>query len=359
MSPPRLLRLLLVLAVTSSFGGCSVAATPRAENYEITVFFGQVPSLYEGSGVKIMGSAAGEVRDIALEPANDRVKVVLSVPSDIPVRADARAAIISTTIIGERNVVLYPPWEPGKARLKPGSVIPEGRTDPPVEVDDALEAFARLADSVDTANLRSNVASAADLLRGNGAKINSGLGTIGDLTRNLAAQDQRLVSVAVSLNELAGSLNERDDRLKALFTAFNDAGGMLADERARLRGFLTGLESVVRNGDGLVQAYHEELPSAMADLSELVMTLKVNSASLAESIASIASLADVAVKAWDRDRHAITLRIALNATARTWLQPLFDAMGWGKVPCAAPPLGNCPGTTRTPPGRGRGKGGRG
>ena len=52
--------------------------------------------------------------------------------------------------------------------------------------------------------------------------------------------------------------------------------------------------------------------------------------------------ADVAVQACDRERHVATVRVVVHGTIRAWLQPLFDALGWGTVPCLPDKrLGNC------------------
>ncbi|MEO3788350.1 MlaD family protein [Actinocorallia sp. B10E7] len=330
---------LLALTVMTTAGGCS--AVGGGGTYELTVFFAKTPSLYEKSRVKIMGANVGTIERIEVDNANNRVKAKLLIDGDIPIPADAHAAIVSANTVGERNIVLYPAWKPGAERMKPGTVIPQERTDLPVEIDDALSAFTTLAESVDPEKLRSTFKGGADLVRDNGEDINHGLQTIGDLTNNLAAQDKRLISLATSLNDLAGSLNRRDEKLKALFKAFNDAGGLLGDEREQLRGFLSGLEAVIRQGDVVIKVYHEKLPSTVADLSEIVMTMKANSGSTAEAIAALADFAGVVVKAWDPKRHVVTVRLPPGGIARAWLQPIFTAMGWGSVPCLDAPLGNC------------------
>ncbi len=341
----RQLAALLAIALTGTLGGCS--AVGGTGTYTLTAYFAKTPSLYEKSRVKVMGANVGTIEDIEVERESQRVKVTMTVRSDVPVPADAHAAILATNTIGERNIVLYPAWKPGTPRIAPGTVIPQERTDLPVEIDDALAAFTTLAQSIDPEQLRKTFKDGAELLDGNGQDVNRALQVIGDVTGDLAAQDQRIVSLASSLNDLAGSLNRRDEKLKALFKAFNDAGGLLADEREQLRGFLSGLEAVIRQGDVIVQVYHEQLPSTVTDLSELVMTLKANSGSVAEAIQSLARFTDVVVKAYDPRRKIVTVRLQLSAIARTWLQPIFTALNWGRVPCLQPPYGNCAGKTIT------------
>ncbi|WP_106400431.1 MCE family protein [Actinocorallia populi] len=335
----RPLSALLALSLTAALGGCS--AVGGSGTYTLTAYFTKTPSLYEKSRVKVMGANVGTIDKIEVDQATQKVKVTLSVRGDVPVPADANAAVVSANTIGERNIVLYPAWKPGMQKIKPGTVIPEERTDLPVEIDDALDAFTTLAQSIDPEKLGSTFRGGADMLRDNGEDINGALQTVGDLTGDLAAQDERIISLATSLNELAGSLNERDDKLKALFKAFNDAGGMLADERNQLRGFLAGLEAVIRQGDVIVEVYHEKLPSTVTDLSEIVMTMKANSGSVGQAIEGMARLTQAVTKAYDPKRKLVTIRLQLSAITRAWLQPIFTAAGWGELPCLDQPFGNC------------------
>ncbi|GAA0956474.1 MCE family protein [Actinocorallia libanotica] len=335
----RPLTVLLALSMTGALGGCSAVGT--GGTYKLTAYFAQSPSLYEKSRVKVMGANVGTIDKIEVDQATQRVKVTMSVRGDVPVPADAHAAIVSANTIGERNIVLYPAWKPEKPKMKPGAVIPLERTELPVEIDDALAAFTTLSESIDPKQLSSAFRGGANMLRDNGEDINGALETVGELTNDLAAQDERMVSLLTSLNELAGSLNRRDEKLKALFKAFNDAGGMLADEREQVRGFLSGLEAVIRQGDAIVEVYHEKLPSTVTDLSEIVMTMKANTGSMAQAIESLASITGAVVKAYDPKRKVVTIRLQLNAVARAWLQPVFTAMGWKDVPCLDAPFGNC------------------
>jgi len=329
----------LALALVTGVGGCSAVGL-GSSTHTMTVYFARTPSLYEKSRVKVMGANVGTIDKIVVD--GTRVKATLSVDADVPIPADVHAAIVSVNTIGERNIVLYPPWKPGMAKAQDGMVIPQERTDLPVEIDDALSAFTDLSKSIDATKLRETFQNGAGLLKGHGQGVNDALKTIGDLTSNLAAQDQRIVSLATKLNTLAISLNNRDEKLKTLFKAFNDAGGMLADERNNLQAFLAGLEAVIKSGAVIVDDYTVKLPSTVATLSEIVLTLKSNSGSLAEAITSLAKFSDMAVdKIWDRKRHLVTVRLQMSAIVRAWLQPLFTANGWGPVPCSGPPFSNC------------------
>ncbi|WP_106401731.1 MCE family protein [Actinocorallia populi] len=342
MTAPRtFLAAALSGALMLGLGGCGVVGEDGG--YPVVVYFEKTPALYEASRVKVMGSNVGVVEDLRIE--DDKVRVRLRVDSGVPLPSGVRATIAAESAIGERSVILFPAWRPGDGREKPGAVIPIERTEPAVEIDEALTAFTDLAESVDPAKVSRLVGTGADLVEGRGDSINRALSTTSELADDLAAQDERLVSVAEGLRDLSSSLNDRDEKLRRLIDSFATVSGQLADERTRLKNFLVGLETLIRTGDVVIRAYREKLPTTLVKTSTLVMTLKANSASLAKTITGLARFTDLAVSTWDRENDVSAIRIQLNATMRIWLQPIFDAMNWGEVPCLERPIGNCAGET--------------
>ncbi|OLT11997.1 hypothetical protein BJF79_04175 [Actinomadura sp. CNU-125] len=151
------------------------------------------------------------------------------------------------------------------------------------------------------------------------------------------------MSLAGGLRTLAAELNERDKRLGELIDSFGTVSHDLTVERARLTQFIQGLAAAIRESRVLVTAYKETLPSTVSDLSNIVLSLKANAGSLNQAIDALGTFADVAVEGWDKKNHVATIRVVVQGSVRAWLQPLFDAMGWGTVPCleGQPALGNC------------------
>ncbi|WP_168221279.1 MCE family protein [Actinomadura sp. WMMA1423] len=336
--PRRPVAAAAALALTAALGGCGVGSEPT---YRMTVYFAKAPSLYEQSRVKVMGADAGTITSIRAE--RNRVRVEIEVRRSVPVPAGVHAAIDSSDVLGERFVTLHPVWRPGMPKAPPGAVVPQERTELPVEIDDALAAFARLNESIDGSALGPAVHRAAGAVRGRGGGINDALHDTSGLTRDLAAQDKKITSLARGLHDLAASLNGRDRQLSDLLDSFSTTSRTLSEERTRLRDFVAGLAAAIRKSDVLITAYRETLPDTVADLSDIVLSLKGNAAALTQAIDGLGRFADVAVQAWDRRNHVATIRVVVHATVRAWLQPLFTAMGWGTVPCAedAPALADC------------------
>jgi len=334
----RVIAALAALTMAAATGGCSVI--DGGGTYRVTVYFSKAPSLYERSQVKVMGIPAGTITDIRHE--GGRVRVELDIDEEVPLPAGVHATIMSANALGERFIQLHPAWKKGEPKARPGTVIPIERTELPVEIDDALDAFGKLGDSIDPKSLGDSIASGADGLRGKGGDINRALQATATLTSDLAAQDERLVKLARELRSLATTLNEREKRLTELIDSFSATSRQLAEERAELQRFIVGLAQAIRKSDVLITSLRETLPGTVADMSNIIMTLKANAGTLNQTIEALAEFTDVAVQAWDRERHVATVRVVVHGTVRVWLQPLFDALGWGTVPCLPnKQLGNC------------------
>lgn len=334
-------RLLVALLVLMASSGCSLLG---AQPYRLTAIFSAAPSLYEQARVKVMGLDAGTVEDIAIQ--GDKVRVTMSIDPQIPLPADVKAVVAPQNTLGERNVVLYPPWKPGNQKIAPGATIPLDRTDLPVEIDDALDAFTKLTDALDADKMGDVAGNLADGVKGRGKTINNAIADTARLTDTLAKQDEQLIDLAKGLNRLATSLNERQGQVTRTVDALSEASAILAEERRRLRGFISGMADFVRRGDVLIEAYSERLPQAAGTLAELVLTVRANSASMAKAVKGAADFADVLIEAWDKENHLLKIRVVLNAMTRAWLQPLFDALNLGKVPCLPAGLSNCQGARK-------------
>ncbi|MFI6319014.1 MCE family protein [Nonomuraea sp. NPDC050556] len=337
----RLLAMLLTGVLVAASGGCTLLG---AQPYTVVAIFSSAPSLYEEARVKVMGLDAGTVEDISIQ--GDKVRVTMKVDPQIPLPADVKAVVAPQNTLGERNVVLYPPWKPGNQRFAAGATIPLERTDLPVEIDDALDAFTKLTDALDADKMGDVAGNLADGIKGRGKTINNAIADTAKLTDTLAKQDDQLVDLAKGLNRLATSLNKRQDQVTKTIDAFSETSAILAEERQRLRGFISGMADFVRRGDVLIEAYSERLPRAAGTLAELVLTVRANSDSMARAVKGAADFADVLIEAWDKENHLLKIRVVLNAMTRAWLQPLFDSLNLGKVPCLPAGLSNCQGGKR-------------
>lgn len=273
--------------------------------YHVTAYFKEGIALYPHSQVHVMGVDAGTVDDVTVE--RGRVRVDMTIHRDVPLPRDVTATISALTVIGERNVTLGPPWKPGMPKLRDGTTIPPERTTTPVEVDEALKAFKDLAKAIDPAVVSELITTGANTFDGHEASFNGLLHTTSSLTSDLAAQDDRILTAARNLHDLAAVANGRQAQLGHVIDAFGQASGLLADERDDIAGLLSGASRLVDQGTSLLDAYGGQLPTDLARLSRLGLTLEANEQVFSDLFESFPKTARGLVEAYDPKDNTIRL----------------------------------------------------
>lgn len=316
----------VVATLAAAAPGCSFEG---GGGYEITAHFARTVALYEESDVTVMGIRAGEVTAIDFE--GDEVVVTMRIDDDVPLPADATAAIAPQSLIGERNVVL-PPWKPGDDRMAPGAVIPLDRTIIPVEPDEALQAVTDLVQSLDPDAVNDLLVASAGALDGNGAVINRTLIELATLLPYLAAQDDELLALASDVDRLAAVLAARDAQIGRLLDDFATVAGVLAEERDAIITFVEAMTSLTREGQALLTAYEVTLPDDLDELAELSLTIQANASAVQQILPQLAALNLELIDAYDPEYKAIVGRGIVPRTVIDQLVPIFELLGI-PVPC--------------------------
>ncbi|WAJ43570.1 MCE family protein [Mycobacterium sp. Aquia_216] len=249
--------LVLTLAVASFLVGKKLWKDVEKNTY--SAYFTEANGLFVGDEIRILGVAVGVVDKIEPQPASS--KVTFSVEKQYAVPADARAAILSPSLVTSRAIQLVPAYS-GGPKLSPGASIPLSRTAVPVEWDDFRRQLEKLTDALQPTSpggvnsVGEFVNSAADNLRGQGdtardtvIKLSQAISALGDhaddifsTVRNL----QLLVSALSSSSDLLASFNrnlasvttvltnspnEVGNALQALDGALVDVRDFLAENR--------------------------------------------------------------------------------------------------------------------------------
>jgi phospholipid/cholesterol/gamma-HCH transport system substrate-binding protein len=201
------------------------------EKNTYSAYFVETNGLFIGDEIRILGVAVGVVDKVEPQPAGS--KVTFSVDKQYPIPADARAAILSPSLVTSRAIQLVPVYS-GGPKLSPGASIPINRTAVPVEWDDFRKQLEKLTDALQPTapggvnSLGEFVDSAADNLRGRGdtardtiIKLSQAISALGDhaddifsTVRNL----QLLVSALYSSSDLLASFNQNLASVTTLLT---------------------------------------------------------------------------------------------------------------------------------------------
>jgi phospholipid/cholesterol/gamma-HCH transport system substrate-binding protein len=272
----RTLRILTAISLAATLTISSVLVGSKLWNHvesnTYSAYFTEANGLFIGDEIRILGVAVGVVDKIEPQPTSS--KVTFSVDKQYAVPADARAAILSPSLVTSRAIQLVPAYS-GGPKLSPGASIPLKRTAVPVEWDDFRKQLEKLTEALQPTSpggansVGEFVNSAADNLRGNGdtardsvIKLSEAISALGDhaddifsTVRNLqllvsalysssdllAAFNQNLASVSTILTNTP---NEVGTAVKTLDQALVDVRDFLSDNREAMGTTVDRLASI-------------------------------------------------------------------------------------------------------------------
>ncbi|MGH9186366.1 MAG: MCE family protein [Acidimicrobiales bacterium] len=300
--------LLLALAAPS----CSLVGGSGGGGYHVTAYFEEAVSLYPRSPVRIMGMIAGKVDAVTIDGA--QVRVDMTINDNVPLPAHVGATISALTLIGERTVLLSPPWKPGDGKVSDGYVIPVENTVTPVEPDEGLKAFVELVNAIEPKVVNQIITGGAAAFSGHEQEFNDLLNTTSDLWSTLGSQDDRLIEAANSIHVLASQLNQRDQQLNSLFEGFAETSQMLADQRDAIASVLDGSLRVVDAGASLLDTYGPMLTADLATFAQLGAVLENNTAALTQIFDRLAPIAQGIANAYDPEGQTFRLGVNISPT---------------------------------------------
>lgn len=327
MNRSRQLLAALIIAGAAFLPGCG---GDGGGGMEVTVLFDSAVGVYETSDVLSLDAVIGTVEDVEL--TGDNVRVVLSLRDDVPLPADVQATIEAQTVLGERNVTLFPAWSAelessGAERLADGDTIPLERTSVPVEPDEALQAFNELVASLDPDVVGGLVTDSATILDGRGERIGASIDAATDLTETLQAIDGPMLEAAASLNQVASVLNTRDAQLRALIDDFGVAVEVLAGEREQVQGMLSSLVDLSGEVTAILDVHGERLPPTIATLVAAMQVVETNRDTITVLADELPVVTESFEAAYKEDIGGFFLKVNTLAVVETVVIQLLDAVG--------------------------------
>ncbi|WP_433713213.1 MCE family protein [Nocardia sp. CA-084685] len=255
-SAPRWVRVLalVVIAALVIAGGWSLIS--RIGRTSITAYFPSTTGLYAGDEVRVLGVAVGRIDSI--DPGRDQVRVAMTLDRGIEIPADAKAVIISPSLVSARFIQLAPAYT-GGPKMHDGSVIPIEHTAVPVEWDDIKAELSRLA---------TTLGPVGDDKQGSFGRF---VNTAADNLGNGNAQALR-----DTLRELSHTLSTLSDGRTDLFGTirnlqqFVDVLSKSNDQIVQFGGRLASVSSVLANVSGDLGAGLDNLDIAVGDVQRFI-----------------------------------------------------------------------------------------
>ena len=265
-----------LVGLVATSGYLLVRTHRQASHVEVTAFFDNSNGVFAGDDVRIRGVNVGKIEKIEPEPT--RVKITFWFNGKYQVPADAKAVIISPTLVTARAVQLTPPYRGGPT-LQDHAVIPQQRTAVPVEWDDVRIQLQRLANTLQptqpdgVSTLGSLIHTTADNLRGQGAAIRDSIIKLSQATSALGDHSGDIFGSVKNLSVLVSALQDSTDLLRQLNANLASVTGSLADRPGDIGNAIKDLNDVVGEVKSFVADNREALGTTTDKLASVSTAL--------------------------------------------------------------------------------------
>ena len=246
---------------------------PGDDSRTVTAHFDRAVAVYPGTDLRVMGVQIGKVKSVV--PDGSSVRVEMTYDAEYKLPADAKAAVVTPTLVADRYVQVFPAY--GKGSVLPDDAdIPLERTQTPIELDRMYKALNDL--SVTLGPKEGTTGGALDNLLTAGAKALEGNGELGSKTiRNLSAAADTfarnrgpLFDNVRSLAEITDTLAANDKTVEAFLESLTSVSGQLEGERDELRQMLKSLARVLGTVEGFVHDNRKALGKDIELLSSVL-----------------------------------------------------------------------------------------
>ncbi|MBA4022492.1 MAG: virulence factor Mce [Gordonia sp.] len=349
----RTIALVTVLVSTALIAaGCTLIPADLkhavGQSIKVTAYFESVAGLYADNDIDVLGMPVGRV--LSITPQGGRVKVEFTVDKDIPIPADATAAIINTSLVTTRHIELSPPYSEGP-KLQDGDVITDAKS--PVEigtlfdtVDNLVEQFE--ADPDGNGPLSDMLSISSGIFGGNGARMKAAIDELSKAAQVGVDNGDALVEVIKNMDQLTSVLVENYPKMTAFSSSITQVSQMLGDQAPGLQATMEGLNQTLNNTATFLEGNTTTLGSSMGRLAAVISNLSDYSRQLVDTIdvaplafENLANSVSVEQRAW-RAQVLIDKSLFDNELLSTFCEAINlqqDGCRTGKLTGFGPDLG--------------------
>ncbi|MGZ8802210.1 MAG: virulence factor Mce family protein [Mycobacterium sp.] len=265
------LMLTLVAAV-----GVAVHSADEVAKTRVVAYFDNSNGIFTGDNVLILGVPVGKVDKI--EPQPDRVKISFWYDAKYRVPAEAKAAILSPSLVTSRAIQLTPVYTDGPL-LSDSAVIPQSRTAVPVEYDDFRLQLQRLSESLQptqpggVSTLGELVNTTADNLRGQGADIRETVIKLSQVFSALGDHSGDLFGTVKNLSTLVSALQGSTDQMRQLNRNLAEVTGLMANDDNEIGYAVGDFNAAISDVRSFVSDNRESLGTASDRLASITTEL--------------------------------------------------------------------------------------
>jgi phospholipid/cholesterol/gamma-HCH transport system substrate-binding protein len=241
--------------------------------------FSEAGGLQPNDEVRVAGVRVGKVDTIELD--GDQVKVAFKVERGVDFGQETGASIKVRTLLGSMFLALEPA---GGGQLEEGSTIPVERTQSPYDVVQAFSGLAERSEKIDTSQLTESLQTLAALGENTPEEFQAALKGVSTLSSNLAARDEQINSLLVSLRKVSGVLGDRSGDIVTLMKDADVLFKALVARRQAIHNLLVSTSTMSKELTTLIRQSRADLKPALTHLDTVVKVLLKNQDNLDNSL---------------------------------------------------------------------------
>ncbi|HEV7419580.1 MAG TPA: MCE family protein [Mycobacterium sp.] len=254
----------------------ALRSTTNINRTNAIAYFDNSNGIFVGDEVRILGVPVGEIDKIEPQPA--RVKISFWFGAEYKVPADAKAVILSPSLVTSRAIQLTPAYTGGLAMAN-DTVIPQDRTAVPVEWDDFRLQLQKLTETLQptepggVSTLGAFVNTTADNLRGQGTNIRDAVIKLSQAFSALGDHSKDVFSTVKNLSILVSALQDSTDLMRQLNQNLASVTGLLANDPNEVGNAVSDLNAVVGDVQSFVADNKETLGTTSDKLASVTTAL--------------------------------------------------------------------------------------
>jgi phospholipid/cholesterol/gamma-HCH transport system substrate-binding protein len=304
----------VVIAVVVALVAAGAVVALQQREHRVTAYFTTSTGLYAGDEVKVLGVAVGKIA--AIHPEGKKVRVEMDVDAGQRFPREAKAAIVSPSLVSGRFVQIFPAYAGGPA-LADGATIPLSRTAVPVSFDEVKKQLTDLATALgpqgtDKTGALDRILTSVDanLDEGTDVSLRQSLTEMRRAAETLASGRQDLFATISNLNTFIANLVANDQALRRFTKQLAQFSEVLAANRKAIEQSLHEVQGALKQVQTYVDTNERALGTSVKELNELVATVSNRS----DQVAGILHVAPHAVNNFYNtfSDQAVTGRATLN-----------------------------------------------
>ena len=278
-------RILVPLVVLALAVAAFITLFNQGDTKRLVAHFPRTVSVYEGSEVRVLGVPVGKVESV--EPSGTDVVVTMRYDAETRVPADAKAAIVAPSIVGDRYIQLTPAYSGGDV-MPDNSELSVEQTAVPLELDQIYASIDELNVALGPRGANKDgalsdlLAVTADNFDGQGQSFNETIKNFSRLSGTLANNREELFGSAARLEEFVRTIADNDKTVRAFNQSMSDVSELLAGEREELAASLKNLAVVMGSVSDFVTENREILGRNIKGLNRVSKVLVKQRAALDE-----------------------------------------------------------------------------